>query len=339
MTDLIQSLAPTDLVVYRPDRFDGGGFSVGLTDLASEDVSLILQVYQGVRQLNDLWLYMKDAPNYDLLWDQVKQFGGRAFLTTAQAIGSATYSLSEPSQLARKVLHDVRGGALTSLVGYARLIERVPPERKLELLQLAVFLARDHAKMMRNALHDLDVPIRMADESAKLHPISDFVDKWDGLLMQIAQKEVLVEATSTFAGFVTNRCLETSAVDRILYNYINNAARFTTDGRVTLTIAPINEQLLRWVVVNAVSEDQQNWLRDNVGDDLGRLFLGGHTRGGHGIGLSNCADFTASSFGLENGAEAVQQRYVGAKIVDGRYYAWFHWPVYLPQGDEDVCEC
>jgi hypothetical protein len=204
---------------------------------------------------------------------------------------------------------------------------------------LAVYLARDHAKMMRNALHDLDIPIRMADESAKLHPITDFVDKWNGLTMQIGLNEVQFMAESSFDGFVANRCLETSAVDRILYNYINNAARFTVDGRVNLHIIPINDGLLRWAVINTVSDDQQARLRDKVGVDLDKLFLGGYTRGGHGIGLSSCADFVASSFGLADGASAVAEKYLGAKVADGRYYAWFHWPAYIPSGDEDVCEC
>jgi hypothetical protein len=85
---MIETLAPHDLINYRSDRFDGGGFSVALSDLAAVDASFVMQVYQATLQLNDLWLYMKEAPNYDLLWEQVKHFGSRDFLATARPLAA-----------------------------------------------------------------------------------------------------------------------------------------------------------------------------------------------------------------------------------------------------------
>lgn len=61
---------------------------------------------------------------------------------------------------------------------------------------------------------------------------------------------------------------------------------------------------------------------------LGRLVDGFLTRGGNGIGLTSCADFVAACFGLDSGAEAVDGAYLGARLVDDRFRACFHWPVF-----------
>lgn len=330
------SLAPTDLDNARPQRYDGSGFSVSLNDLANEDIALIIRVYQALKNVYDLWLYMRDAPNFQILHERIEPFMNRDFLSAAQAIGSSTYMTEMPNPMVRKVIHDIRGGGLTALIGYAQLLSRL--ERDDDIVRKAVFLARDHAKMMRNALPDLDIPFREADESNKLHHIREFVDKWDQFVFDINQKKVQIRACSDFDGYITNRCLETSAVDRILYNYINNAARFAAANEVFLTVIPVHEGLTRWVVENALTQDQVDWLSQNLNNDLQRLFYGGVTRGGHGIGLSSCTDFVASSFGLTND-KAVQKQYLGAKVQNQTFYAWFHWPTYVPEAHDVECEC
>lgn len=201
-------------------------------------------------------------------------------------------------------------------------------------------MARDHAKMMRNAIPDLDEPVRMADESAKIHGIDDFVEKLNTTVIKIAEKTATVSVLNTFQGNISNRCLETSAIDRIVYNYLNNAARFTSDNTIQVTIFQLNDQLVRWVVENPISEDHNAWLNEHVGTDLNVLFTAGITRGGSGIGLKNCAEFVGQSFGINNIQETVQKGYLGAKCIQNRFYNWFHWPIYLPQSnDEQHCTC
>lgn len=334
------SLAPTDLLVYREDRYRGEGFGVSLRDFAPEDVALLIRLYQDIKEIYDLWLYMRDQPNYTLIGAQlVKQFGSDELLMSVQTIGAATYAVQTPSPVVRKVIHDIRGGALSVLVGLATFLKVIPAVDE-ETIHQAVTMAHDHAKLMRNALEDIDPLVRAADESTKIHPISGFVNKWRNLSFEIANKPVVVHVTCTFEGNITSRCLETSAIDRILYNYINNAARFTTDNQVSLFIFPLGSRLVRWVVQNTISPQQKLWLQENVGDNLGRLFEGGITRDGHGLGLSSCADFVAASFGTETIQKAIEQHYLGAKIIGDQYYAWFHWPAYeASDSAEPACEC
>ncbi len=335
--DFYLNLASTDLIINRQERYDGGGFSVSLNDLAPEDVSLVLRLYQSLKGIYDLWLYMGESPNYQLLRAHLKQFCTTKFLMAARAIGVATITLDNPPPELRKACHDLNGGALSALAGYSKLISRLPEDDN--LVRKAVFLARDHAKMMRNILPDLDVAIRAADESLKLHSISEFVDKWHELEVEIGSKRVKVLAQSGFECYITNRCLESSAVDRILYNYINNAMRFSAGEHVRLKVIPINNLLTRWVVENELTDTQTAWLQEKVGNELQNLFQGGYTRSGLGIGLSSCTDLIAASFGRSSN-EALEKKYLGAKVHNNIYYAWFHWPIYIQQDEkEPLCNC
>jgi hypothetical protein len=331
------SLAPTTLKSNRNDRFTGGGFDIELTQLASEDEALVGTLYAAVKKIYDLWLYMSDRPNYKLLREELRLFGKPDFLAQAKQLG--TYTQNRSAAVA-KAIHDIRGGGLTALSGYAQLIPRLQGQEDEQYIRQAVFIARDHAKMMRNVVPELDPIFREADEGIKLHHINEFVDKWRGFVFHMSGQQVKVEALSRFEGFITNRCLETSAVDRILYNYINNAARFAASEEIRLTVLPINGgSITRWVVENQLAETQRQWLQETLNLDLRPLFAGGYTRDGSGIGLSNCSDFVAASFGLLPD-DAIANQYLGAAVDGLTYYAWFHWPAYVPESaDEPVCEC
>lgn len=333
---LYLGLAPTDLEIYRTFRYDGGGFEISLKDLAVEDVTHIAQIYNALKSLYDLWLYMGDQPNYALLRERLAYFATPEFLSKVQSIGAMTYNHAIDTDAMHNALHDIRGGALTSLTGYARLLPRLA--NKDDYVRQAVYLARDHAKMLRNILPDLDKPVRDADEGLKLHAIDEFISKWDGFAFELPGKSVTITAVSHYQGYITSRCLETSAMDRILYNYINNASRFAANNQVRLTVLPVGKELTRWVVENEITDDHVTWLKNEV-SDLQELFAGGHTRGGTGRGLLNCANFVSTSFGI-NTDEAVEQEYLGAKVFGNSYYAWFHWPVYVRQSaDEPECDC
>jgi hypothetical protein len=335
--EFYQNLVSTDLKIHRSSRYDGGGFSLSLDTLVPEDVSLVLRVYHSLKGIYDLWLYMGETPDYQLLQSQLMQFCTPEFLKTAQVIGTATYALKGPPDELRKACHDLRGGALTALASFSRLLSRRPDDQY--LIRKAVFLARDHAKMMRGFFPDLDEAIREADERIRRHGIHEFVDKWHEIGVETVSKQVKVIALCDFECYITSRCLESSAVDRILYNYINNAVRFSDSEIVRLTVIRLNSVLTRWVVENQLSEEQKVWLHETLGDDLTLLFQGGYTRSGQGIGLSNCSDLVAASFGLSP-SEAIEGGYLGAKIFDDTYYAWFHWPIYLSEDEnEQSCHC
>ena len=60
-------------------------------------------------------------------------------------------------------------------------------------------------------------------------------------------------------GEIANRCLEFSALDRVIYNLVNNAARYSVDHAIELSIfSPVapNGPSVRFVLQNKITPDQ-----------------------------------------------------------------------------------
>lgn len=332
-------LAPPDLAISRRDRWSGDGFAVTLSRFAPADVELIRRTYKVVKQAHALWLHIRDAAHLTdsgqeaLLQRHIlPELRDRRFLLTLRDLGAATYALGTPPKEVRAVLHDIRGGALLALIGYAAA------EARGEVISAAeratvILRARDHARLMRNAVSDLDPVLRDIDAGVKTHTMLDFVAKWDQSIYRAGERAVSVTTDVAYDGFVCRYDLETAALDRVIYNHVNNAARFSADDRVTITAVPIGERLIRWVIENTLYPEHNLSLRESVGADLGRLYHGGITRGGHGIGLANCAELVQAALGAESVDALIMSGALGAMTRDHRYIAWFHWPIYDPRSD------
>ncbi len=328
------ALAPIDLPYGRRERFDGNGFSVAQSRFVQADVELIQKVYRMLRRAHGLWLHLRDAStigdslHVDLLRKHIlRELRDRRFLLTLRDLGSATYALGTPPHDVRGALHDIRGGALLALIGFAAAEARGEAISDGEIRHAAL-RARDHARIMRHAVIDLDPQLREIDAEIKTHTMLDFVDKWNNTIYRAGERQVVISADIGFDGFVAHHDLETAALDRVVYNHINNAAHYTADDRVSVSVVQVNEHLVRWVIENSLYPDHNLQLREATSGDLARLFRGGATRGGHSIGLAMCAEIVAAACGLSTSDEAVERGYIGATVRDHRYSAWFHWPVY-----------
>lgn len=322
----LQGLAPDKLRSFRVDRYYGAEHCVEIGDFGAADVEFLRTIYRHVQDVYATWLQVDQDDEHPEVRSRIQSLRSDAFVAAIRAFGVTVPG--KESDLAG-VVHDLRGGALTGILGFVQLAEMQSSDERYTSMRRIIILCRDHAKVMRNLVHGLDPVARAADEEEQLHGIDGFVKTWSGVELDIDQRAVWVDVHCTFQGYVTNRCLETSSLDRVLYNLINNAARFTADAKVHLYILAAGERHIRWVVANAIDADQKRWLSDTVGDDLGALFGGGVTRDGHGIGLSNCADIVAASYGVHPD-EAVAKGYVGAQLLRHQFCAWFHWPVYVP---------
>ena len=325
--EILHGLAPQDLPVYRSDRYDGSGFSVEVADFESQDIERIHWVYLRVDELYQTWRERGMVADPETLKGPLEELISPHFIREAQRLGEFSLEVGQSSARISKALHDLKSGALNGLVGYSQLLPLLSTEERKGTLQKIVFLARDYAKIARNLIRDIDPEARMADEQEQEHGIDHFLQHWQGFEFRRQGVEARVQVESTFEGSVTNRCLETSTVDRILYNLLNNAGRFAVSSPIRLNVLPVGDQLIRWVVSNTVDQDQKDWLNQEIGDDLSILFLGGHTRDGHGLGLRNCTDIVVEGFGLGSPREAVARKYLGAQVVGDRFFAWFHWPV------------
>jgi signal transduction histidine kinase len=316
------TLAPTNLRNKNTARYDGTGFSATLSEFSEEDRQILTKIYQNIKTVYDLWLYMKEAPNYSILQQNVDYFLSDNFLTIAKELGATA---SYESQHFQKIIHDIRGGALMSMISHATRIKEFNLYHEVDIMRGFVFLARDQAKMMRNAVQDIDPSTRAADERTRIHSIYDYVKKWNNFEYHLNDRVIVVKVQCYYEGNVTTCCLEASALDRVVYNLVNNALRFSLEDTITLTIFPVGN-ILRWVIENKMKPETTVWLNESVGSHLSSLFKGGITDGGNGIGLSNCADIVGASFGVSS-AEAIEQRYISATVDDNTFYACFHWNV------------
>jgi len=133
-----------------------------------------------------------------------------------------------------------------------------------------------------------------------------------------------------FDGNVSERCLEFAALDRVLYNPINNAARHTADGNVDLAIQPCepdHPHNLRFIMANRLADAQRQVLQERFREHLGDLFRGGFSTGGAGLGMRICADFVCHAYGLATVDEGIAGDYFGARLLHAAFVNWFHWPV------------
>ena len=154
------------------------------------------------------------------------------------------------------------------------------------------------------------------------------MEKWEhALLTARGRDDVRLEIDCSYNGAIAECCVEFGAVDRILYNLVNNAARHTADARVRISIAPELEfgepTNLCFTVSNRVSQEEEQLLADR---DLGALFEPGVSSTGSGFGMTVVADFVGNAFGVSRN-RAVREHYLGAALAEGGFHAWFHWPI------------
>ena len=325
--EILRTLAREDMPVYRSERYDGSGFSLSLKDLAAEDAKSLQSIYERVDRVYTTWLAEGKPERSPTLEEALAQIDSDDLAAAGRALGAVTLEDEQTSRRISKAFHDLKSGALNGLVGYLQLLPMLEVEKRGTYIQKLVYLARDYAKIARNLVHDLDPEARREDEREQIHTVDHFLRNWQDFVFRQGAAERRVEVECLYEdGKVTNRCLETSTVDRVLYNLLGNAGRFSTDS-IRLTVMAVGSHpLLRWVVENPIDDEQGRWLEEHVGEDLSPLFLGGLTRGGTGLGLRNCAEIVVEGFGLGSPREAVERGYLGARLIDSVYYSWFHWP-------------
>ena len=171
------ALAPTHLPNHRRVRYTGDDHCVDLHQLAERDQVLVVGFY---RSLTRLLFDLSNPSNDDAekwrdvtRWVQQHPLG--TFIKEVRELGTASGVQSSTEELA-KAIHDIRGGALSALVGRLELLARRPHNAG-ELNTLFV-LVRDHLKIMRNALVGLDDPRRNADRKPQAHAMALMVAKW-----------------------------------------------------------------------------------------------------------------------------------------------------------------
>jgi signal transduction histidine kinase len=340
MTDPTRRILPAAAVEALPSpstfavpdaRYRGLDASVSLSELPDDDVVRLRGLYDVLLDLHDRLAPAMADPDVSRVAEVVSQVTAtdayRSARQGALAFGS-TLDQHRVDYRIRQAYHDLRGGALAGLILQLDLVAQGRVQGA--ALDRVFLLARDHLKMMRNAVHDLDPERHAADLQTRHHPASLLEAKWSGVVYHTAHHHAEVQLFTRFQGAIAERCMEFAALDRVLYNLVNNATRFAFDQRVELALHGVERggrAHVRLAVVNRVEGAHAKELRRRFdGDDLGGLFTGGFTTGGHGLGMRIAAEFVTRGYGLRRVADAVSGHYVGARLLGKHFVAWVHWP-------------
>jgi signal transduction histidine kinase len=328
-------LAPLHLPNLRVERYFGESAGIPLASFAATDQDIIRDVY---RQINNLLALLERREGSESVSSHLHAYlGTRDFeqlRTGLRSLGRATVASTPPDRVTGRAIHDIRGGAVAVLL--LRLEIAGPEPFTKDELRTLFMLARDHGKIIRSTVCDMDAVRRQEDLAPQSHSVRLFMEKWHGAAIKSPGRpgaRLFVE--TRFDGAVTECCLECAAVDRVLYNLMANARRHHAGGRMDLTIFEIPGQpgeSLRFVLSNAVSEADQRRLGELAGQDeppgdLGALFEAGVSTTGSGLGLAIVADLVTQAFGVATEHEALRLGYFGARLFEGKFTVWFHWPI------------
>jgi signal transduction histidine kinase len=321
------ALAPLQLYNHRTTRYRGDGVSVTLAAFAEGDAARIRRMYDALIELRAL--LAEPVADADAIGPTLAEFVTRTRWVDLLAELRELRSPRAPgTELALgQVIHDLRGGAFQALSVFIQLAEM--GIARAEDWTRMFLLTRDHLKIMRNCIPDLDPERYEQDMRDRAHSIRLLVEKWGNSTYALPGLEADVALDCRFDGIVSERCIEFSALDRVLYNLMNNATRHAADRHVQLSIVPLpaeNAPHLRFAIANRVTEEQEQALRAGFAEDVGGLFRGGFTTGGSGLGMQICAEFVANAYGLATPDAALAGGYIGATCRDERFVAFFHWP-------------
>ena len=329
-------LAPLELPNHRHGRYQGDELCLASGDLAAVDQESLRHLYE---KLNELLFTIADkATDNAQKWQAVQRWAQPQdldrLIDEVRAFGVASHG-EHPGELLAKTVHDLRGGALSTLLGRLQMLDYVPHDDA--QLNRVFVLTRDHLKIMRNAITDLDAERREADRQPKAHSMRLMLDKWQHTVVgpKWQDRPMQMHIDCRYSGALTECCLESAAIDRIFYNLTSNAVRHAAGGRLDLAVFPVPDpsgECLRFVLSNEVGEKDAEFLRGlmkpagSPGEaGLPALFEAEVSSTGSGFGLTVVADFVAKAFGLPDREAALQGRYVGATLEGQTFRTWFHW--------------
>ena len=269
MDPALLDLAPLDLPNHRRVRYDGDDLHVAVDRLASSDGAALRVAYAALSELLDGFadLADRDADRWGIVegWRSRPEHGLTALFDAGQRLGTETLARDGHDDTLAKVLHDVRGGALSALLGRLQLLDRLP--RTGTELKMIFALTRDHLKIMRNSVTGLDDRRREFDRLRKSHAVKLILEKWhDAVVGPFPSRHDQPPrrfVDSRYDGALTECCLESAAMDRIFYNLAANACRHCAPGgRLDLTIFPLppDGKDLRFVLSNPVSPEDATTL-------------------------------------------------------------------------------
>lgn len=322
---------PRYLTVMRRGRYHAQDIELSLYDVPLKARRAIRKLYRHLVELTYLLRPWLDNPDFPTTMAEKRL---RTFVLTAkwsQMIGALAEVTPTQTQIdsarVHRVIHDLRGGALSSLSLYLQLAES--GDLHAQDIPHMVLLANDHAKMLRTAISDLDRIRYTRDELFMPQPIDAVVQAWRSVHYRIdSGQSAYVTCNSTVYGYIADSVIELAALERVLYNLVNNAVRHIARGDVAVSIDYVNEsqENVRFSVCNELTTAQVDQLVALTNNQPEQLVLLPLSTTGSGLGLGICADIVAHVF-QSDVDEIIRQRYFAVSWSGERFCVSFVWPM------------
>lgn len=316
--EAIIQLAPTALDNDRSSRYHADDQAVTLADLSAVDAEVIVWLYGYLRELDAIvggpapvddptpLLAFMARNDVDAAVRQVRRIGAK--VTDARIA---------------EVCHDLRGGAMGVL--FVQLSRFVRAPYRAELARSLFIVTRDHLKIMRNVVRDLDAEARERDLAFREHHLGDLARALGEFTASHGETQVKVEVDCPRDAIIAESCVECGAIDRVAYNLLNNAVRHASDPLVSVWLVRLDKDL-RVAVANAMAPEHRPVIEQRLTTDPASLF-GGFTTTGSGCGLRIVSELVGSAYGIASVKRLVEGGHIGTTLLDGRFVAWFHWPL------------
>lgn len=283
-------------------RYAGEGLDVSLRSLVPTQSATVQRLYHVLKGLYELWTYMEYEPTGDLVRRKLELLKDPQLIAEIERLKAGNGS---GNLILEAALHDGSHGALSLLA--EALTQNELEQTSSESLALLISLARDQAKILRNAFVDLDPALREADEQLKAHAAEPILSK----IEHLQQMGLVTNVYANFQGYITCRCLETSCLDRLIYRCLDLCG-INSSSKLFVTIRPSG--WVRWTFEVEASAETP---------------LSHHAFAVHL--MTKVAARTASS--------VLSQGYLGARREAGVDTLWFHWPNYQPRPETPRCRC
>lgn len=322
--DELMALAPERRERCRSTRYRGDEVAVPLAVFDPGDRESIVDLYALLKALGAVVATEAARLGPQPLLAFVAEHRLDEMVARVRTLGRKSHDL-----LRAGIIHDIRGGAFNALV---LQISRVGPRsfRRAWVTSIA-FLARDHLKMMRGLVADLDPAARARDLEMIPHRLTTLVEALREFPAQVGGRQldvdvdVDVDVDGPLDPTIAESCVECGAIDRIAYNLINNAVRHAEPPSVSVSFLRAGDDL-RVVVQNRVSSADRVALEATLSADPAALF-GSFSTTGSGHGLQIVTYLVGSAYGVPDTGELLRDGYVGAQLRGDLFSTWFHWPL------------
>lgn len=318
--ETISRLAPSPLENCRGTRYRADEQAIELSALSPEDQPVVVTIYAMLRELEGLVGGDAGIDDPAPLLAFVARHEVGDLVHRIRRLGAEQQADSHLAE----AIHDIRGGALTALVVHLLRLGRVP--YRSDVARTLFIATRDHMKMMRNVVRDLDPVARERDLTFRPHSLGELARALREFTATAAGNEsVVVDVQCTAEGIIAESCVECAAIDRVAYNLLNNAARYADRPAIAAWLLTM-ESDLRVAITNSISPEQRAIVTEQLATSASSLF-GSFTTSGSGHGLRIVSELVGRAYGVASLETLTKAGYVGAKVVDDTFVTWFHWPL------------